>query len=83
VATGLVAVLYARMIDFSYEAFLHMTARAPWAPLIVTPAVAALGVWITRRWFPGSEGSGIPQVIASLHDVRDLGPRLLTLRILV
>ncbi|MFP3707995.1 chloride channel protein [Paraburkholderia sp. SIMBA_009] len=83
VATGLVAVLYARMIDFGYEAFLHMTARAPWAPLIVTPAVAALGVWITRRWFPGSEGSGIPQVIASLHDVRDLGPRLLTLRILV
>lgn len=83
VATGLVAVLYARLIDFGYEMFLHATARAPWLPLIVTPAFAALGVWITRRWFPGSEGSGIPQVIASLHDVRELGPRLLTLRILV
>jgi H+/Cl- antiporter ClcA len=83
VATGLVAVLYARLIDFGYDAFMQMTARAPWMPLIVTPAVAALGVWMTRRWFPGSEGSGIPQVIATLHEVRELGPRLLTLRILI
>ncbi|WP_322042172.1 chloride channel protein [Paraburkholderia sp. J67] len=83
VATGLVAVLYARLIDFGYDLFLRMTAHSAWLPLIVTPAVAALGVWITRRWFPGSEGSGIPQVIATLHDVRTLGPRLLTLRILV
>ncbi|MBN3854086.1 MULTISPECIES: chloride channel protein [unclassified Paraburkholderia] len=83
VVTGLVAVLYARLIDYGYDLFLKMTAHAFWLPLIVTPAVAALGVWITRRWFPGSEGSGIPQVIATLHDVRTLGPRLLTLRILV
>ncbi len=83
VATGLVAVLYARLIDFGFDLFQRMTAHAAWLPLIVTPAVAALGVWLTRRWFPGSEGSGIPQVIATLHDVRTLGPRLLTLRILV
>ncbi len=83
VATGLVAVLYARLIDFGFDLFMKMCAHAAWLPLIVTPAVAALGVWITRRWFPGSEGSGIPQVIATLHDVRTLGPRLLTLRILV
>lgn len=82
VVTGLIAVLYARLIDFGYATFLQMTAHAAWLPLIVTPAVAALGVWITRRWFPGSEGSGIPQVIASLEDIRELGPRLLTLRIL-
>lgn len=83
VATGLVAVMYARLIDFGYDIFLRMTAHSGWLPLLITPAIAALSVWITRRWFMGSEGSGIPQVIATLHNVRELGPRLLTLRILI
>lgn len=83
VATGLVAVMYARLIDAGYEIFIRMTAHNGWLPLLITPAIAALSVWMTRRWFPGSEGSGIPQVIATLHDARDLGPRLLTLRILI
>ncbi len=83
VATGLVAVLYARLIDFGYGLFLHMLAFNAWLPLLITPSVAALGVWMTRRWFRGSEGSGIPQVITSLHDVREYGPRLLTIRILL
>lgn len=83
VATGLVAVMYARLIDAGYEIFVRMTAHSGWLPLLITPAIAALSVWMTRRWFPGSEGSGIPQVIATLHDVRELGPQLLTLRILI
>lgn len=83
VATGFVAVLYARLIDFGYDTFLHMIAWHWWLPLIVTPAVAALGVYITRRWFAGAEGSGIPQVIATLHGTSELGARLLTLRILI
>nr|WP_159838358.1 chloride channel protein [Burkholderia sp. 8Y] len=83
IATGLTAVLYARLIDFGYEAFLRCTNRVWWLPLILTPTVAALGVWVTRRWFRGAEGSGIPQVIATLHARHEVGPRLLTLRILV
>jgi H+/Cl- antiporter ClcA len=51
--------------------------------LLVTPAIGAACVWLTRRFFPGSDGSGIPQVIASLHGPRELGERLLTIRILV
>ncbi|REG49862.1 H+/Cl- antiporter ClcA [Paraburkholderia sp. BL6669N2] len=83
IITGLAAVLYARLIDFGYDIFLRMIAHNWWLPLLVTPAIAAFSVWATRRWFPGSEGSGIPQVIATLHDVRTRGPRLLTLRILI
>jgi H+/Cl- antiporter ClcA len=83
VATGLVAVMYARLIDYGYDAFLRIVALHWWLPLLLTPAIAGVGVWVTRRFFPGSEGSGIPQVIAMLHDGRELGPRLLTLRILV
>lgn len=83
VATGLVAVMYAKLIDFGYDTFLRYTTSHRWLPLLLTPAVAALGVWITRRWFVGAEGSGIPQVIATLHEGRELGPRVLSMRILI
>ncbi|WP_106855417.1 chloride channel protein [Caballeronia novacaledonica] len=83
VATGLVAVMYARLIDFGYDTFLRFTALHWWLPLVITPAISAFCVWMTRRFFPGSEGSGIPQVIAMLHDGRELGTRLLTIRILI
>jgi len=42
-----------------------------------------MGVWLTRRYFAGAEGSGIPQVIATLHDNGALAPRLLSIRILI
>ncbi|MDR5752893.1 MULTISPECIES: chloride channel protein [unclassified Caballeronia] len=83
IATGLAAVLYARLIDFGYATFLRFTTQFWWLPLVLTPSVTAAGVWITQRWFRGAEGSGIPQVIATLHGSRELGPRLLNLRILV
>ncbi|MFM0368187.1 chloride channel protein [Paraburkholderia aspalathi] len=83
IATGLVAVFYAKLIDIGYNAFLLYATRYWWLPLPITPAMGALGVWLTRRYFPGSEGSGIPQVIATLHDSGDLGPRLLSIRILI
>ncbi|MDR3097164.1 MAG: chloride channel protein [Paraburkholderia sp.] len=83
VAVGLVAVLYARLIDWGYNAFLRVQHEHIWLPLIVTPAVAAAAVWLTRTFFRGAEGSGIPQVIATLHTkTGEAGMRLLTLRIL-
>lgn len=83
IVTGLAAVFYAKLIDFGYDTFLRYATRYWWLPLPVTPAIGALGVWLTRRYFPGSEGSGIPQVIATLHDSGDLAPRLLSIRILI
>ncbi|WP_233863989.1 chloride channel protein [Paraburkholderia adhaesiva] len=83
IAVGLVAVFYARLIDWGYDAFLHARQEHVWLPLIVTPAVAAVSVWLTRTFFRGAEGSGIPQVIATLHaKPGESGARLLTLRIL-
>lgn len=83
VVAGLIAVLYARLIDFGYDLFLNHVAHNRWLPLIVTPAISAACVWVTRCFFAGSEGSGIPQVIASLHGPRELGERLLTIPILI
>jgi H+/Cl- antiporter ClcA len=84
IAVGLTAVLYARLIDWGYDAFRSVQHRYVWAPLLITPAVAALAVWLTRRFFRGAEGSGIPQVIATLHaNPREYGVRLLSFRILL
>ncbi|WGS54961.1 chloride channel protein (plasmid) [Paraburkholderia sp. D15] len=83
IATGLVAVAYAKLIDLGYASFLHYATRYWWLPLPLTSAIGALGVWLTRRYFPGSEGSGIPQVIATLHENGNLALRLLSIRILI
>ncbi|SEF13991.1 H+/Cl-antiporter ClcA [Burkholderia sp. WP9] len=83
IAVGLVAVLYAKLIDFGYALFLRLAAEHFWLPLVAAPVLGAVTVWLTRRFFDGAEGSGIPQVIAMLHGPDTLGPRLLTLRILV
>jgi H+/Cl- antiporter ClcA len=84
IAVGLVAVLYARLIDWGYDEFRAVQREHVWAPLIITPAVAALAVWLTRKFFRGAEGSGIPQVIATLHaKPGEYGARLLSFRILL
>lgn len=81
VLVGLVSVAYAKFIDFGFELFQRMLAHGFWVPLIITPLGAALAIWLTQTFFRGSEGSGIPQVIATLQDGR-LSKSLLTLRIM-
>jgi H+/Cl- antiporter ClcA len=84
IAVGLTAVFYARLIDWGYGTFRHLQQQHTWLPLLLTPAVTALSVWLTRRFFRGAEGSGIPQVIATLHTrPRETGERLLTFPILL
>ncbi|MBC8730682.1 hypothetical protein [Paraburkholderia sp. UCT2] len=50
VATGLVAVLYAHLIDACYDIFRRVTAVRWWLPFLLTPAIGAASVWITRRF---------------------------------
>jgi len=38
---------------------------SPYLAFAITPAGLALSVYLTRRVFPGAQGSGIPQVIAA------------------
>lgn len=83
IAVGLVAVFYARLIDWGYDQFRVMQRHHAWLPLIVTPAISAACVWLTRQFFRGAEGSGIPQVIAALNEgTATLGPRTLSLKLL-
>jgi H+/Cl- antiporter ClcA len=67
---GLVSVLYADWSTNASKAFLGLIAGRPWLAFVITPALTVFALFLTRRWFTGSEGSGIPQVIAALHAPR-------------
>ncbi len=67
VAVGLLAVLFAELSEMSVRTFRAITEQAWWWPLVICPAGGAAVVWATRRYFPGSEGSGIPQAIVEIH----------------
>jgi len=67
VLVALVALAFARAADAAQAAFAHLLSGRAWLILGLAPAGLALSVWLTRRVFPGAQGSGIPQTIAALH----------------
>lgn len=81
-AVGAVAILFALVAEIAQNRFRMAVAVSPYLPLIVTPIGFAVAVWLTRRVFPGSQGSGIPQTIAAL-EISDYDSRntVLSLRI--
>jgi H+/Cl- antiporter ClcA len=84
---GLVSVLYADFSTYASNAFIGCIAGHTWLAFLITPALTVLALFLTRRWFTGSEGSGIPQVIAALHAPRTeentLMRRLFGVRVIV
>jgi H+/Cl- antiporter ClcA len=71
IGVGLLAVLFAELSETLSRLFIRGAAGHWWLPLIVTPLGGALCVWLTRRCFPGAEGSGIPQVLAEMSRPAD------------
>jgi H+/Cl- antiporter ClcA len=82
VLVGLVAVGFAAAAEQAQRLFGRMVGAQPLLVFLLAPGALGLSLWLTRRFFPGAQGSGIPQVIAALHipDPAEAG-RLLTLRI--
>ncbi|MCB1959964.1 MAG: chloride channel protein [Rhodocyclaceae bacterium] len=79
---GITAIVFAIGADMAIEAHRETLHIAWWSSLIIAPAGFALISWLTRRYFPGTEGSGIPQAIAaSLTDDPRIRRRLLSFRI--
>ncbi|HQT25966.1 MAG TPA: chloride channel protein, partial [Burkholderiales bacterium] len=66
ICVGIIAVLFAVAAAYANAVFHDLLAVSPYLPLIVSPLGLALVVAITRKYFPGSQGSGIPQTIAAL-----------------
>jgi H+/Cl- antiporter ClcA len=81
---AVVAIGFASAADAAGHLFLQITGPRPWIVFILAPAGLAVSVLLTRKLFPGAQGSGIPQVIAALH-MTDLGmmDRVLSIRIAV
>ena len=79
---GLAGVVMAVGAAAAQRQFDRLLAVSPWTALLVTPAGFALIAWLTRRFVPNSEGSGIPQAIAArkLWDQNERR-RLVSLRI--
>jgi H+/Cl- antiporter ClcA len=62
---GLTVVAFTWLTEHALAQFSQLQKTYWWAPLLWTPISAAAIVWITRRFFPGAAGSGIPQVMAA------------------
>jgi H+/Cl- antiporter ClcA len=67
VLTGAAAVALALMADEAQAAFRALLQRSRYVSLVVTPLGFAVIAYLTRRVFPNSQGSGIPQAIAARH----------------
>jgi H+/Cl- antiporter ClcA len=82
VAVGAIAVALAVLADGAQYVFAQSVAHWRLVSLAIPPLGFALSVWLTQRFFPNSQGSGIPQVIAArqLSDQAARG-RLVSLRI--
>src|SRR4051812_30823037 len=65
VAVGIAAVAFAQGSDLAPALFRETAARWAWSPLVLTPLGFGLVAWLTRSWFDGAQGSGIPQAIAA------------------
>jgi H+/Cl- antiporter ClcA len=69
-AAGLVGAGFAAVCNQAQFAFADLTGGEGWRrflPLLVTPAGFVFCAWMADRYFPGSQGSGIPQCIAARH----------------
>jgi len=62
---GLIAVLLTLAADAVQETFHSIVARSRFIPLVLTPAGFAVAVYFAVRFFPNTQGSGIPQAIAA------------------
>ena len=80
---GLVIVLFTFLADIASELFLDLQDAWRWAPLIWTPLMTGLIVWLLQRWLKGAGGSGPPQVIAAIdpESTEETRSKLASLRI--
>ena len=67
VLVALAAILFAKASVWSYRLFLYILGYGVWIPLILTPVVFGLLSWATEGRLRATRGSGIPQVIGTLH----------------
>jgi H+/Cl- antiporter ClcA len=67
ILVALASILFAKASDWAYRLFEKLLSHGVWIPLILTPLVFGLLCWVTEGRLQAARGSGIPQVIATIH----------------
>jgi H+/Cl- antiporter ClcA len=67
VCVGAAAVLFAKLADAAQWALRRMLERSELLIWLLAPLGFCCIAWVTRRYFRGAEGSGIPQTIFALR----------------
>src|ERR1700743_606845 len=62
---GFLAVSLAICANDVQALFQQLAMRWPYAPLLITPLGFGVAVFLAKRYFPNTQGSGIPQTIAA------------------
>jgi H+/Cl- antiporter ClcA len=83
-ATGLVIVLFAKATEKAISFFEGIQSEIWWVPILMMPVVGIFIIWVTRTWFKGASGSGIPQTMAALnHDEHQPISHLISIKIAI
>jgi H+/Cl- antiporter ClcA len=82
---GLIIVLMTLLSEWASETYRQTSEDYPWFNWVIAPLGLGLTAWITFRFFPGSERSGIPQVKTALEITGNLQQRkqLISLKIAI
>ncbi len=85
VLVGIVAAVFALLGEKGDHFYRNLYAENPWLSFIITPAGLMLIVWLTRKFFTGAEGSGIPQTLITIEGRggKALAEQLLSFRIAI
>lgn len=83
IVVGLVIVAMTLLSEWAAKTYLSLSILYPWFRFVIPPVGLGVTAWITFRFFPGSERSGIPQVKTALDIAGNLKERnqLISLRI--
>jgi H+/Cl- antiporter ClcA len=66
-AVGAAAVAFAKIADLAQWGLKRLIAFFPYGPWLLAPLGFCAIAWLTRRYFRGAEGSGIPQTIFAIR----------------
>jgi H+/Cl- antiporter ClcA len=73
-AVGAAAVAFAKIADMAQGGLKRLIGISPLFPWVMAPLGFCAIAWLTRRYFRGAEGSGIPQTIFAIRqDSGELG----------
>ena len=83
IIVGLVIVMMTLLSEWAAQTYRTLSLHFPWFHFIIPPIGMGFTAWITFRFFPGSERSGIPQVKTALEIASNLKEisQLISLRI--